>query len=435
MRNLTRRQFLQTAAGASAAAALELSRLADWPSTPTSIALADDWPAVSIGKGTNADSTTAILKTALDGLGGIEQFVKPGMTVAIKPNATWAYPPFTASSTDPEMLRSLITMVRQAGAKRVIVMDHCSIDPGTAECLRESGIGDVVDQLKVDKVFPDRYLAPKEVYTQIDLPKGKAFKKVGVIKAAVEADLRINLALPKSHVVTKLTLVLKHMMGFLEVPSGLHANLEQGIADISTVSPMQAQLHILEAIRVRLPTGPTRQAGGYETDVTHPNKVKRHNEILAGTDPVLMDAYGCVKYFAFKPQELTHIKLAADMGLGEMDVDKATQARRLRVYIVGQPVATPTPAPTKPAATVPSTSTGVPPTSTPLPTSTPGPIEVAAVPSEAIAERSCANTTDVINPSPFLSSALIPAAAIVAGVGIVARKRLERKEQERDDDE
>ncbi len=429
MRHITRRRFLQTAA--SAAAVLELGRLTRWP-----VARAEDWPTVSVAKGVNSDSTTSILKTALDGLGGIERFVKPGMTVAIKPNATWAYPPFTASSTDPEFLRALINLVRQAGAKRVIVMDHCSIDPGTAECLRESGLGQVVDELKVDKIFPDRYLAPKEVYTQIELPKGKGFKKVGVIKAAAEADLRINVALPKSHVVTKLTLVLKHMMGFLEVPSGLHANLEQGIADLSTASPMQAQLHILEAIRVRLPTGPTRQAGGFETDVTHPNKVKRHNEILAGTDPVLMDAYGCVKYFAFKPQELTHVKLAADMGLGEIDVDKATQERRLRVYTVGQPVATPTPAlgtttpsATRPLATVPPTATGVPPTSTPLPTSTPGPIEVAALPSESIAQRTSHTTANVINPGPFLSGALIPVAAIVAGVSLAARRRLERQER------
>jgi uncharacterized protein (DUF362 family) len=121
----------------------------DWPagSIPTSSASA--WPTVSVAKGTNADSATAILKTALDGIGGIERFVKPGMTVAIKPNATWAYPPFTASSTDPDLLCALILMVREAGAKRVIVMDHCSIDPGTAECLRENGIGEVLDKLKV----------------------------------------------------------------------------------------------------------------------------------------------------------------------------------------------------------------------------------------------------------------------------------------------
>ena len=435
MRKITRRQFLQTAAGA--AAALELGRLVDWPAREASIptARADGWPTVSVAKGSNADSAGAILKTALDGIGGIERFVKPGMTVAIKPNATWAYPPFTASATDPEMLRTLIQMVQQAGAKRIIVMDHCSIDPGTAECLRESGIGEVLDKLKVEKVFPDRYLSPKELYTQIELPKGKAFKKIGVIKAAVEADVRINLALPKSHVVTKLTLALKHMMGFLQVPSGLHVNLEQGIADLSTPSAMQAQLHILEALRVRLPVGATRQAGGYETDVTHPNKIKRHNEILAGTDPVLMDSYGCVKYFLIKPKELTHVKLAADLGLGEIDVDKATQEERLRVYTVGQIIAAPTPSPTpiRPAPVVTPTSTGPMPTHTPLPTWTPVPANGA--PAEPIAQRQPANNSDVVNPGPFLSGTLIPAAAIVAGASIVARKRLKRQDTEHPDGE
>jgi hypothetical protein len=382
---------------------------------------------VSAAQGTNEDSAAAILKTALDGLGGIERFIKPGQTVAIKPNATWAYPPFTASSTDPDLLRALILLVRQAGAKRIIVMDHCSIDPGTAECLRESGIGRIVDELRVDKVFPDRYLSPQELFTQIELPKGKAFQKLGVIKAAVEADVRINMALPKSHVVTKLTLTLKHMMGFLELPSALHTQLEQGIADLSSVSPLQAQLHILEAIRVRLPVGATRQAGGYETEITHPNKIKRLNQIVAGTDPVLMDAYGCVNYFSIKPQELTHVKRAWESGLGEIDVDKATKEERLRVYTVGQSLFTPTPAPTRPPVAASPTATGVLPTNTPMPTATAGPVE-------AVAQRPCTNTSDVVNPTPFLSGALIPAAAIVTGVGLVVRRRMERHSEERKDD-
>jgi uncharacterized protein (DUF362 family) len=425
IRTLTRRQFLHTAAGV--AAALELSRCVDWPFELIPTAHAVGWPTVSVAQGTNEDSAAAILKTALDGLGGIERFVKPGQTVAIKPNATWAYPPFTASSTDPDLLRALILIVRQAGAKRIIVMDHCSIDPGTAECLRESGIGQVVDELRVDKVFPDRYLSPKELYTQIELPKGKAFQKLGVIKAAVEADVRINMALAKSHVVTKLTMTLKHMMGFLELPNQLHTQLEQGIADLSSPSPVQAQLHILEAIRVRLPVGATRQAGGNETDITHPDKIKRLNQVVAGTDPVLMDAYGCVNYFSIKPQELTHVKRAWESGLGEIDVDKATQEERLRVYTVGQSLFTPTPTPTRPPVTTSPTATGVLPTNTPMPTATAGPIEASA-------QRPCTNTSDVINPAPFLSGALIPAAAIVTGVGLVVRRRMERQSEERKDD-
>ena len=420
MTQLTRREFLQRAA--AGAAALELGRHLPWSPDSIPPARAEDWPAVSVAKGTNTDSAYRILKTALDGLGGLERFVRPGQTVAIKPNATWPYPPFTASSTDPEMLRALILMVRDAGAKRIIVMDHCSIDPGTAECLRESGIGAVLDKLNVEQVFPDRYLSPKSLYTDIELPHGKAFKKIGVIKAAAEADVRINLALAKSHVVTKLTLALKHMMGFLENPSALHAQLEQGIADLSTPSKIQAQLHILEAIRVRMPIGARRQAGGNETDITHPDKVKRYNQILAGTDPVLMDAYGCINYFAIKPQELTHLKRAIDSGLGESDVDMAIREGTLRVYTVGQVLATPTPTVTATRPRLP-TATGPAPTHTPLPTATSQATVQVAAPSEPAAPRAQA---DVIDPAPFLSGALIPAAAIVAGAGIVVRQRLSK---------
>lgn len=424
MTRLTRREFLQRAA--AGAVALELGRHLPWPLDSTPPAYAQDWPAVSVAQGANTDSASRILKTALDGLGGLERFIKPGQTVAIKPNATWAYPPFTASSTDPEMLRALILMVRDAGAGRIIVMDHCSIDPGTAECLRISGIGAALDRLNVEQVFPDRYLAPKSLYTDIELPKGKAFKKLGVIQAAAEADVRINLALAKSHIVTKLTLVLKHMMGFLEFPNQLHTQLEQGIADLSTPSKIQAQLHILEAIRVRMPIGARRQAGGDETDVTHPNKVKRFNQVLAGIDPVLMDAYGCVNYFAVKPQELTHLKRAIESGLGESDLDKAAREGKLKVYSVGQVIATPTPTvtatrPPLPAATGPAL------TSTPLPTTTPQPAAPVVEPAGSAALRTQA---DVLNPAPFLSGALVPAAAIVAGVGIVVRQRMGRDQSE-----
>jgi hypothetical protein len=200
---------------------------------------------------------------------------------------------------------------------------------------------------------------------------------------------------------------------------------------------MQCQLHILEALRVRLPVGATRQAGGYETEITHPNKIKRPNQVLVGTDPVLMDAYACVNYFAVKPQELAHVKVAADMGLGELDVDKATKEGRFRAYTVGQPISTPTPVvtPTKPIVL--ATSTGAAPavpapaapaaTATPQPAPTEGPVEVAQVPS--VPERPSASAEQVLNPAPFLSGALIPAAAVLAGVGLVARRVLDRPDQ------
>ncbi len=416
MGQMIRREFLRWIGNGMLGAGLSFA----WPFSPLlkGAAQAAEFPSVSVASGTNDDSTETILTTALEGLGGITRFVKPGQTVAIKVNATWAYPPKTASSTDPEMLRILIQMIRAAQAGRIIVIDHCSIDPGTAESLRVSGIGQVVKEEGVESIFPDRMNAPLNTYTEIEFPQGKAFQKLGVIKAALEADVRINLAVAKTHNVTKMSMCLKHMMGFLQAPGLLHANLEEGIADLSTPSPIQAHLHILEALRVRLPYGSYRVCAGPETDETNPNVVRRWNQITAGTDPVLIDLYGTVTYFDMQPDELAYLSKAHAAGLGEIDVLSAQQDGRLCVYKAGAPIlrATPTaePSPTQ-AVTIDLThSNPTPPVlETPaiLPTSTPLPTATSLPP--ALADRplgiqvNAQSSSAVIDAGPFLNVGLI----------------------------
>lgn len=424
MSPISRRQFLLGTAVAGA----EIARHLAWPHE----AAAQTPPSAVVARGTNADSPGAILKTALDGLGGIGRFVKPGQTVCIKPNATWAYPPGTASSTDPDLLRTLIQMVRDAGAKRIIVVDRCTLWT-TAESLQVSGIGKVVDEMGVEKIFPDGYLAPANLCVNVEFPKGKAFQKLGVFKAAVEADVRINLAVAKSHLVTKYTMCLKHMMGFMQIPSALHAQLEQGIADLNTESPIRAHLHILEAIRVRL----SGQAGNSDNEITNPNRVKRLNQVVAGTDPVLIDAYGLLNYFGRKPKELLHVFLAGEAGLGELDVEKAIATGRLISFGVGQPTATPTRTATpSPTATLPATPTPIGPTATPtpVPTATPLPTNTPIPPgaferhSKLEAMRGMSGGP-VVNLGPSLNNTLIPAAAVVLGAGAAMRWRLSRADQ------
>lgn len=431
MRKITRREFIARTAGL--AAACEIGRRLGMAGATA----AEAWPAVVVGRGTNADTAAAILKTALDGLGGIGRFVKPGQTVVIKPNATWAYPPGTASSTDPDLLRALIQMVREAGAKRIIVVDRSTLWP-TAEALQISGLGKVLDETGVDKIIPEGYLAPAQLCTMVEFPKARVpeFRKIPILKAAVEADVRINMAVAKSHLVTKYTMCLKHMMGFMQQPNALHVQLEQGIADINTESAVRPHLHILEAIRVRLPVGAARQAGGEENEIANPRRVKRLNEIVVGTDPVLIDAYGCINYFSIKPQELTHVKFAAEAGVGEIDVEKAIAAGRLQTFIVGRatptPTATSTPTATR-MATATATRTPTPgpsptptraPTNTPLPTPEPYNAPAAATRSHPKAEAEAPAPGNLADPTPFFGVALIPAAAVVAGASIVMRQRL-----------
>lgn len=430
MNRMTRRRFLQDAALAAAALPAGLGlELAPAQAAAPGIE-------VSVAQGTNDDTPEVMLKTALAGLGGIERFVKPGQVVAIKPNATWAFRPHTSSATDPELLKALIQIVKAAGARRVLVVDHCSIDPGTAEALRANGIGKVVEEMGVEGIFPDRFNAAQSVYTKIDIPNGKDFRKLGVIKAAVEADVRINLALAKSHNVTQMSMCMKHMMGLLEVPQNLHTSIEQGIADINQPSPIQAHLHILEAIRVRWPyANGQRVCAGPETDLMAPNVIKRMNTVVAGVDPVLVDAYGCIHFFNYQPEELTHLLRAFESGVGQIDVEKAASEGRLRVFKAGQPIPTtaPTALPTQPGATpLPATTQ---PTSaatqTPRPTATPLPADQAAALTGGAANGGDGQTcqADVVSPKNFLNLALIPAAAIVLGVGLVASRRLNHAEK------
>jgi uncharacterized protein (DUF362 family) len=418
MIRLSRRDFLAVCARTSALALYPwLKPLSIRAPAPRQV------PAVSVSEGASEDTPDQILQTALAGLGGLGRFIKPGQTVAIKPNATWAYPPKTASSTDPDFLVAVIQAVQAAGAGRIIVMDHCSIEPGADEALRVNGIGQTVKDLGVEHIFPDRYNAPASTYTKIELPHGQSNQSIGVIKAAVEADVRINLAVAKTHNVTKFTMCLKHMMGFLQQPGLLHASLEQGIADISTSSAMQAQLHILEAIRIRIPHGMYPTCAGPETDLTNPQVVSRRNTVIVGVDPVLIDAFGCMNFFDIQPQELTHLLRAHESGCGDMDVEAALNDGRIRRFRVGKTVqenpavavgtesAIQAPAVLKPTAVIlpPSESVG----------------QSAA--SSALGGTNCSPENQVVSVGPLLNKALIPAGVILTGLGLAVLTRMRRR--------
>ena len=225
------------------------------------------------------------------------------------------------------------------------------------------------------------------------------------------------------------------MMGFMQQPNPLHVNLEQGIADLNTESAVQRICTSSRRSECGCLSGAARQAGGDDNEITNPRHVKRFNQSLAGTDPVLIDAYGCIDYFAVKPQELAHVKFAAAAGVGEMDVEKATMAGRLRIFDLGQPTPTPTPTMTAspthaPTATIITTPTmGPTPTPTRVPTNTPLPTpEPVATRAAAAVEGGRQRADERRRRSGVIPrGTLLPAATVVIGAGVVVRPRLDRK--------
>jgi hypothetical protein len=212
------------------------------------------------------------------------------------------------------------------------------------------------------------------------------------------------------------------MMGFLQVPGLLHASLEQGIADLSSPSALQAQLHILEAIRVRIPYGSFPTCAGPETDLTNPNIVARRNKVIAGTDPVLVDAFGCVDLFNIQPQELTHVLRAHENSCGDMDVEAALADGRIRSFKVGTPLTVATTVPDQTGVVTQSPAISKP-TAVSLPPSEPnGQLST----STALGGTSCSPDNQVVSLGPILNKAFIPAALVVGGISLAVLNRMRR---------
>lgn len=244
-----------------------------------------------------------IVRAAVDALGGISKFVKPGNDVILKPNICNAQNTFEyASTTNPEVMAELVKLCLEAGAKRVRVMDQPF--SGTANiAYQRSGIKDAIE--KVGGVME---IMANAKYVATDFPNGRDLKSSKVYQDILKTDVLINVPIAKQHGSAQVTLAMKAMMGVIQDRNEIHWALDQRIADLNTL--LKPTLHIVDAIRVLTRNGPT---GGSLNDVM------QANTIIASVDPVATDAYTTQLFFKKKPEQIGYIKYGAAMGLGRYD--------------------------------------------------------------------------------------------------------------------
>ena len=256
------------------------------------------------------DSPRALVETALDSLGGIKRFVRPGSKVVIKPNIAWYRTPEQAANTNPEVVETVVRLCREAGAKSVTVLDH-TLDPWQA-CFQASGIQKAVENAGGRIYCPSR----EDMYTEVPVPQGKAISKELVVTDVLQADVFINLPIAKVHNAAGACVGLKNLMGVIWNRGAYHMNtrggLSQCIADLSTV--VKPHLIVADCYRVLLTNGPKG-----------PGKIGDARTIVAGTDPVAVDSF-CLRFLNLTPDDVPHIKLAHRAGLGEISIP------RLRVH-------------------------------------------------------------------------------------------------------
>ena len=274
------------------------------------IASDSQWPILTVTQ-FSADSgdakpaePAALVRKALENLGGIGRFVRPQDVVVIKPNIAWDRIPEQAANTNPELVAEVVRQCRDAGAKRVIVTDVSCNE--ARRCFHRSGIEAAARSAGAEVILPD-----PELFREVELG-GVVLKSWPVFTPFLEADKILNLPIAKHHQLSGATLGMKNWYGILGGQrSRLHQQIHQSLADLAAF--MLPTLTIMDCYRILLRNGPT---GGNLEDVA----LKK--TVVAGTDSVALDAYVAKAYWDLDPEHLPYLQFAANRGLGTVEFEK-----------------------------------------------------------------------------------------------------------------
>jgi uncharacterized protein (DUF362 family) len=259
------------------------------------------WPHLVVVQG---GEPRALVQKALEDLGGIRRFVSRQDVVVLKPNIAWDRTPEQAANTNPEVVAEVVRQCWQAGAKRVIVTDVSCNEP--RRCFQRSGIQAAARAEGAEVILPD-----PELYREVDLG-GVVLKSWPVFTPFLDADKIINLPIAKHHGLVGVTLGMKNWYGILGGERNrLHQQIHQSLADLANF--MLPTVTLMDCYRILLRNGPT---GGNLEDVA----IKK--TMVAGTDPVALDAYVAKAYWDLDAAHLPYLQLAANKGLGTVDFDK-----------------------------------------------------------------------------------------------------------------
>ncbi len=254
---------------------------------------------------TGADRVQTIDK-AIDLLGGIERFVKPGETVVLKPNVAFASPPFWGATARPELVAEVVRLCYNRGsAKKVYVTDNPINDP--ASCFALSGIGKAATQAGAEVIMPKDSL-----FRHTTLAGGELIVNWEVFFGPfIGADKLIGIAPVKNHHRANASMTMKNWYGLLGGRRNIfHQNINTIIAELAMM--VKPTMVILDGTESMVTNGPT---GGSISDL------KRTDTMIASCDMVAADSFGC-SLLGLTVSDLPYLSMAERAGAGTTDYEK-----------------------------------------------------------------------------------------------------------------
>ena len=253
--------------------------------TIVSPSFAAERPLVAVVKGGNID---AAVRKAVALVGGMQGRVKKWDRVIIKVSLDEAKPSGSGLVTNVEVVRAIVRMAKDAGARRITVADG-SLKTSTWKAFEAAGYnkmakeeGVILKDLETDYIW------------RAWLPDDDKYKKYSVATTVLNCEVFINVPVVKLADESSPSLSLKNLLGIMcdkwtkrKLPKG--EKLDNLIVDMNLIR--QSDLVVIDA-----------------TD--------HDNMIIAGNDPVSADSV-TLRMLKLDPEKIGYIKLAESKGLGK----------------------------------------------------------------------------------------------------------------------
>ena len=247
----------------------------------------------------NDTDPAALVRKAVEALGGMKRFISRQDIVVVKPNIGWDRTPIHAANTNPRVVAEVVRLAYDAGAKRVVVTDASCNEPN--RCFQRSGIWKASYDMGAEVILPASHR-----FRTMRL-KGEVLDEWPVYTPLINADKVINVPIAKHHNLAKYTGAMKNWYGSLGGRRNrLHQNIDVSIADLAQF--IQPTLTIVDATRVLMRNGPQ---GGNVADA------KDMHTVIATTDQVAADAYGC-QLIGRTADEIPYLRMGQERGIGTM---------------------------------------------------------------------------------------------------------------------
>lgn len=232
----------------------------------------------------------------------LEELIEKKETkIGIKPNLVAPVSADWGSTTHPEVVAGLIEYLKAHGFENLVMLEGSWVGDRTEEAVEVCGYRTLSEQYQVPFVDMQKEKGVAISVGELELHVGAAVKDI---------EFLINVPVLKGHCQTKITCALKNLKGLLpnQEKRRFHSlGLHKPIGYLSMA--VRQDFILVDNICGDLDS----EDGGNPVEM---------NRVLAGRDPVLMDAYVC-SLLGYQTEEVPYILEAEKIGVGSADLSQA----------------------------------------------------------------------------------------------------------------